>query len=149
MRVTLQRVKSAQVTVAGEELGAIQQGLLLFVGIAPTDELATINQMAAKIVKMRIFEDQAGKMNLSLPQVQGNILSISQFTLYADTRKGNRPSFQGAAQPTLAKQLYQAFNQALTHELGQPIATGEFGADMLITAVNDGPVTINLELPHD
>lgn len=148
MRVTLQRVKSAQVTVAGREIGAIQQGLLLFVGIAPTDDPTIVTKMAQKIVKLRIFEDAAGKMNLSLPQVNGGILSISQFTLYADTRKGNRPSFQDAAQPELAAQLYQTFNRALTNDLGQPVATGEFGADMQITAVNDGPVTINMELDH-
>lgn len=148
MRVTLQRVKSAQVTVAGREIGAIQQGLLLFVGIAPTDDPAIVTKMAQKIVKLRIFEDAAGKMNLSLPQVDGGILSISQFTLYADTRKGNRPSFQDAAQPELAAQLYQTFNRALTNDLGQPVAIGEFGADMQITAVNDGPVTINMELDH-
>lgn len=148
MRVTLQRVKSAQVTVAGREIGAIQQGLLLFVGIAPTDDPAIVTKMAQKIVKLRIFEDAAGKMNLSLPQVNGGILSISQFTLYADTRKGNRPSFQDAAQPELAAQLYQTFNRALTNDLGQPVAIGEFGADMQITAVNDGPVTINMELDH-
>ncbi|WP_125766359.1 D-aminoacyl-tRNA deacylase [Lapidilactobacillus wuchangensis] len=148
MRVTLQRVKSAQVTVAGQEIGAIQQGLLLFVGIAPDDDAIIVRKMAQKIVKMRIFEDTDGKMNLSLAQINGHILSISQFTLYADTRKGNRPSFQDAAQPALAEQLYQEFNRALTNELGQPVATGEFGADMQITAVNDGPVTINLELPH-
>lgn len=148
MRVTLQRVKSAQVTVAGREIGAIQQGLLLFVGIAPTDDPAIVTKMAQKIVKLRIFEDAAGKMNLSLPQVNGGILSISQFTLYADTRKGNRPSFQDAAPPELAAQLYQTFNRALTNDLGQPVATGEFGADMQITAVNDGPVTINMELDH-
>lgn len=148
MRVTLQRVKSAQVTVAGREIGAIQQGLLLFVGIAPTDDPAIVTKMAQKIVKLRIFEDAAGKMNLSLPQVNGGILSISQFTLYADTRKGNRPSLQDAAPPELAAQLYQTFNRALTNDLGQPVATGEFGADMQITAVNDGPVTINMELDH-
>lgn len=148
MRVTLQRVKSAQVTVAGREIGAIQQGLLLFVGIAPTDDPAIVTKMAQKIVKLRIFEDAAGKMNLSLPQVDGGILSISQFTLYADTRKGNRPSFQDAAQPELAAQLYQTFNRALTNDLGQPVSIGEFGADMQITAVNDGPVTINMELDH-
>lgn len=148
MRVTLQRVKSAQVTVAGREIGAIQQGLLLFVGIAPTDDPAIVTKMAQKIVKLRIFEDAAGKMNLSLPQVNGGILSISQFTLYADTRKGNRPSLQDAAPPELAAQLYQTFNRALTNDLGQPVAIGEFGADMQITAVNDGPVTINMELDH-
>lgn len=148
MRVTLQRVRAAEVTVAGATLGKIDQGLLLFVGIGPADTPAVVAKMAAKVARLRIFEDDAGKMNLNVQQINGGVLSISQFTLYADTHKGNRPSFQDAAQPALAEELYKVFNHELSAQLGQQVATGQFGADMTITAVNDGPVTINLELPH-
>ncbi|MFD1465758.1 D-aminoacyl-tRNA deacylase [Lapidilactobacillus mulanensis] len=146
MRVTLQRVKYAKVEVAGQALGRIDMGLLLFVGISPTDNPTVLQKMAHKIVNLRIFEDEQGKMNLNVQQVGGGILSISQFTLYADTHKGNRPSFQDAAKPEQANVLYQQFNQELEQMRNQPVATGEFGADMQITALNDGPVTINLEI---
>lgn len=146
MRVTLQRVKSASVTVDQKVLGQIETGLLLFVGICPTDSQAQIEKMVHKIVNLRIFEDENEKMNYNVSQVNGGILSISQFTLYADTRKGNRPSFQDAAKPELALQLYQAFNDCLAQELGQSVQIGEFGANMQINALNDGPVTINLEV---
>lgn len=145
MRVTLQRVKSASVTVDQQQLGEIQAGLLLFVGISPTDTEQQLAKMAHKIVNLRIFEDEDEKMNQNVQQVNGGILSISQFTLYADTHKGNRPSFQNAAKPEIAKPLYLAFNHYLEAELGQAVQVGEFGANMQITAVNDGPVTINLE----
>lgn len=148
MRVTLQRVQEATVKVDQRDIGHINQGLLLFVGIAPTDNEVIVTQMAQKISKLRIFEDQNGKMNLNVQQVSGGLLSISQFTLYADVHKGNRPSFQAAACPDLAKKLYQCFNQQLQQFVQIPIATGIFGADMQIQALNDGPVTINLELEH-
>lgn len=146
MRVTLQRVKSASVTVDQQQLGKIQAGLLLFVGISPTDTKQQLAKMAHKIVNLRIFEDEDEKMNQNVQQVNGGILSISQFTLYADTHKGNRPSFQNAAKPEIAKPLYLAFNHYLEAELGQVVQVGEFGANMQITAINDGPVTINLEV---
>ncbi|MGK4178555.1 D-aminoacyl-tRNA deacylase [Lapidilactobacillus dextrinicus] len=146
MRVTLQRVKSASVTVDQQQLGKIQAGLLLFVGISPTDTEQQLAKMAHKIVNLRIFEDEDEKMNQNVQQVNGGILSISQFTLYADTHKGNRPSFQNAAKPEIAKPLYLAFNHYLEAELGQVVQVGEFGANMQITAINDGPVTINLEV---
>lgn len=146
MRVTLQRVKSASVTVDQQQLGKIQAGLLLFVGISPTDTKQQLAKMAHKIVNLRIFEDEDEKMNQNVQQVNGCILSISQFTLYADTHKGNRPSFQNAAKPEIAKPLYLAFNHYLEAELGQVVQVGEFGANMQITAINDGPVTINLEV---
>lgn len=149
MRVTLQRVKSANVSVAGAVIGQIQRGLVLFVGISPTDTAAEFTKMANKIAKLRIFEDDQEKMNLNVQQVGGQILSISQFTLYADTRKGNRPSFTAAAKPDQAEAGYLAFNFILASLLAQPIPTGKFGADMTVTAVNDGPVTINLEVAHD
>ncbi|WP_261805549.1 D-aminoacyl-tRNA deacylase [Lapidilactobacillus luobeiensis] len=149
MRVTLQRVKSASVSVAGTTVGQIKQGLVLFVGIAPEDTTQELTKMANKIAKLRIFEDDQQKMNLNLQQVGGEILSISQFTLYADTRKGNRPSFTAAAKPDQAEAGYLAFNALLADLLQQPIPTGEFGADMTVTVVNDGPVTINLEVAHD
>lgn len=148
MRVTLQRVKQATVQVDQKELSHIEQGLLLFVGIAPTDDERIITKMAQKISKLRIFEDPNGKMNLNVQQVGGSLLSISQFTLYADVHKGNRPSFQDAAKPDLANRLYQDFNQQLKQIAKVPVATGSFGADMQIQALNDGPVTINLELEH-
>lgn len=146
MRITLQRVRSADVRVEGREIGRIGQGLLLFVGISPTDNDAVLQKMAHKVVNLRIFEDEQAKMNLNIQQVEGRILSISQFTLYADTHRGNRPSFQDAAKPELANQRYQQFNRELETQLGQSIAAGEFGADMQINALNDGPVTINLEI---
>lgn len=148
MRVTLQRVKQATVQVNQKELSHIDQGLLLFVGIAPTDDERIMTKMAQKISKLRIFEDPNGKMNLNVQQVGGSLLSISQFTLYADVHKGNRPSFQDAAKPDLANRLYQDFNQQLKQIAKVPVATGSFGADMQIQALNDGPVTINLELEH-
>lgn len=146
MRVTLQRVKSASVTVDQKVIGQIEAGLLLFVGISPSDTEQQLDKMVHKIVNLRIFEDENDKMNYNVQQINGGILSISQFTLYADTHKGNRPSFQDAAKPAIAQPLYNTFNERLAAELGQPVQVGEFGADMQIAALNDGPVTINLEV---
>ena len=143
MRIVIQRVSQASVTIDGKIAGAIQQGLLLLVGICPEDGPEDIEYAVRKISQMRIFSDDADKMNLSVQDVGGQILSISQFTLYADTKKGNRPAFTGAAKPNLATALYDQFNQQLAQIV--PVQTGEFGADMKVSLVNDGPVTIVLD----
>ena len=143
MRIVIQRVSQASVTIDGKIAGAIQQGLLLLVGICPEDGQEDIEYAVRKISQMRIFSDDADKMNLSVQDVGGQILSISQFTLYADTKKGNRPAFTGAAKPDFATQLYDQFNQQLAQIV--PVQTGEFGADMKVSLVNDGPVTIVLD----
>ena len=143
MRIVIQRVSQASVTIDGKIAGAIQQGLLLLVGICPEDGPEDIEYAVRKISQMRIFSDDADKMNLSVQDVGGQILSISQFTLYADTKKGNRPAFTGAAKPDLATALYDQFNQKLAQIV--PVQTGEFGADMKVSLVNDGPVTIVLD----
>ena len=143
MKIVIQRVSQASVTIDGKIAGAIQQGLLLLVGICPEDGQEDIDYAVRKISQMRIFSDNADKMNLSVQDVGGQILSISQFTLYADTKKGNRPTFTGAAKPDLATQLYDQFNQQLAQIV--PVQTGEFGADMKVSLVNDGPVTIVLD----
>ena len=143
MRIVIQRVSQASVTIDGKIAGAIQQGLLLLVGICPEDGQEDIDYAVRKISQMRIFSDDADKMNLSVQDVGGQILSISQFTLYADTKKGNRPAFTGAARPDLATALYDQFNQKLAQTV--PVQTGEFGADMKVSLVNDGPVTIVLD----
>ena len=143
MRIVIQRVSQASVTIDGKIAGAIQQGLLLLVGICPEDGPEDIEYAVRKISQMRIFSDDADKMNLSVQDVGGQILSISQFTLYADTKKGNRPAFTGAAKPDLATALYDQFNQILSQIV--PVQTGEFGADMKVSLVNDGPVTIVLD----
>ena len=143
MKIVMQRVSQASVTIDGKIAGAIQQGLLLLVGICPEDGQEDIDYAVRKISQMRIFSDDADKMNLSVQDVGGQILSISQFTLYADTKKGNRPTFTGAAKPDLATQLYDQFNQQLAQIV--PVQTGEFGADMKVSLVNDGPVTIVLD----
>ena len=143
MKIVMQRVSQASVTIDGKIAGAIQQGLLLLVGICPEDGPEDIEYAVRKISQMRIFSDDADKMNLSVQDVGGQILSISQFTLYADTKKGNRPAFTGAAKPDLATSLYNQFNQQLAQIV--PVQTGEFGADMKVSLVNDGPVTIVLD----
>lgn len=141
MKVILQRVSEASVTVAGNQLGAIEQGFMLLVGVQDADTDAELDYLVRKITNLRVFEDQAGKMNLGLTDVDGAILSISQFTLYADTRKGNRPSFTAAGAPDFAKNMYDRFNTKLA-ATGVHVETGEFGADMKVSLVNDGPVTI-------
>lgn len=143
MRIVIQRVSQASVSIDGKIAGAIQQGLLLLVGICPEDGQKDIEYAVRKISQIRIFSDDADKMNLSVQDVGGQILSISQFTLYADTKKGNRPAFTGAAKPDLATALYDQFNQKLAQTV--PVQTGEFGADMKVSLVNDGPVTIVLD----
>lgn len=144
MKVVLQRVKQAQVTVDEEVIGKIGTGFLLLVGFGPDDNDETLDYLVHKITNLRVFEDEAGKLNLSLKDVQGSILSVSQFTLYANTKKGNRPSFTEAAQPEQATQLYDNFNHRLA-ATGIPVATGKFGANMQVSLINDGPVTIIYE----
>ncbi len=144
MRVLIQRVTHASVTVDGNVTGRIDQGFLLLVGITQEDSEEIADKLAKKTVELRVFEDERGKMNLNLHDVQGKILSISQFTLYADCRKGRRPGFELAAKPSQAKPLYEYFNQQLAH-YGVPVETGVFGADMKVELCNDGPVTIMLD----
>lgn len=144
MKVLLQRCKNASVTVDGQVTGKIENGYLLLVGITTTDTEKEINYLVEKVVGLRLFEDAEGKMNHSIEQVQGSILSVSQFTLYADTRKGRRPSFTDAARPEMAKSLWELFNNKLLAK-GLKVETGVFGAMMDVTFTNDGPVTIMLE----
>ena len=132
MRVVLQRVSSASVTVNDQELGAIGQGYMLLVAIQDADTEAELDYLVRKITGLRVFEDEAGKMNLSIQDVGGSILSISQFTLYADTRRGNRPSFTDAGAPAYAEKMYDQFNTKLA-ATGLTVATGEFGADMKVS----------------
>lgn len=145
MKAVLQRVTRASCHVEGRLTGETGPGLLVLLGVAPGDSAATAQALAAKIVKLRIFNDEAGKMNRSLLDVGGGVLSISQFTLFADASRGNRPSYVGAAAPELGRELYAAFNGAL-RALGVAVGEGVFGAHMQIELVNDGPVTISLEM---
>lgn len=144
MRVVLQRVKHAQVDIEGKTVGRIEQGLFLLVGIKTGDTEDDIQYAADKISGLRIFEDNGGKMNRSVIDADGAILSVSQFTLYGDTSKGRRPSFIEAARPEIAEPLYQVFNEKLRAH-GLHVETGVFGADMAVSLVNDGPVTIIVE----
>jgi D-tyrosyl-tRNA(Tyr) deacylase len=144
MKVVLQRVSEARVTVEGEVVGTIGNGLLLLVGVGQEDGESDLIWMADKLAGLRIFEDEAGKMNLSVEDVQGAILSVSQFTLYGDCRKGKRPNFMAAAKPELAESLYNQFNERLRTR-GLTVETGRFGAMMDISLVNDGPVTLILD----
>jgi len=141
LRVVVQRSKEAQVMIKQKVVGQISHGFVLLVGFTEGDGEKEINYCANKIAKLRVFSDSDGKMNQSLAQVGGSILSISQFTLYADTRKGNRPGFSKAQTPQLAEENYQQFNQQLRN-FGLNVETGEFGADMQVSLQNDGPVTI-------
>ncbi|SDX92818.1 D-aminoacyl-tRNA deacylase [Hymenobacter psychrophilus] len=145
MRLVLQRVRYARVTVEGRVTGQIGPGLLVLAGFAPDDDAASLDRLARKMVQLRIFADEEGKMNRSVQDVGGEVLVVSQFTLLADTRKGNRPSYIGAAPPPVAVPLYEQFVQLVAGLLGRPVATGEFGADMQVELLNDGPVTIVLD----
>lgn len=145
MIAVIQRVSEASVTIEGQVKGQIGLGFLVLLGITHTDNQEDVEWLAKKIVGMRIFGDAEGKMNLDLKAIEGNILLISQFTLHASTKKGNRPSFIEAARPEVAIPLYQKMIQQLTQELGQGIQTGEFGADMKVSLLNDGPVTIVID----
>lgn len=144
MRAVIQRVKRARVTVSGQEVGAIGPGLVVFLGVGAGDDGSAVSYLADKVANLRIFADAAGKMNLSLLDIGGEVLAISQFTLYGDCRKGRRPSFTGAAPPELALELYNRFVAALADQ-GLKVATGEFQASMLVELVNDGPVTMLLD----
>ena len=141
MRALVQRVAEAEVTVAGRSTGRIGPGLLVLVCAMQGDDAAAAEKLAARVAKLRIFRDAADKMNLSVQDIGGAVLVVSQFTLAADTRTGNRPGFSTAAPPTEGERLYLHFAQAL-RDLGLPVETGEFGADMRVALVNDGPVTI-------
>ena len=145
MRCVVQRVRQASVTVVGRTVAEIGQGLLVLAGFTATDGEEQMRRMARKIVRLRVFDDAAGVMNLSVADVGGDILAVSQFTLQADMRKGNRPSYHQAAAGSLARGLYQRFVAVLEAERGEPVPTGEFGAEMLVSLVNDGPVTLILD----
>lgn len=144
MRVVLQRVAHASVTVDGETIGKIQRGFLLLVGVTHDDAMEDMEYLVRKIVQMRIFEDEEGKLNRSIQDIGGEILSVSQFTLYADTKKGNRPSFSKAAPGDVAIKMFEQFN-GLLRDTGIHVETGQFGADMKVELLNDGPVTILLD----
>lgn len=144
MRVVLQRVSHASVTVDEEIIGKIERGFLLLVGVTHDDAKEDMEYLVRKIVQMRIFEDEEGKLNRSIQDIGGEILSVSQFTLYADTKKGNRPSFSKAAPGDVAIEMFEQFN-ALLRETGISVETGQFGADMKVELLNDGPVTILLD----
>jgi D-tyrosyl-tRNA(Tyr) deacylase len=147
MRLVIQRVREAQVTVEQQVTGQIGPGLLVLAGFAPTDNNASLTWMCRKLVQLRIFGDENGQMNRSVLDIGGQILVVSQFTLLADARKGNRPSYIGAAPPAVAEPLYQQFVNMVAAELGQSVPTGIFGADMQVSLLNDGPVTIVLDSP--
>jgi D-tyrosyl-tRNA(Tyr) deacylase len=144
MRVVLQRAKKAEVRVGGEVVGKIDRGLMLLVGVTHEDSPEDAAYVAEKVANLRIFEDDQDKMNLSLLDVEGQVLSVSQFTLYGDCRKGRRPNFMEAAKPDHAETIYEAFNEALRNK-GVTVETGQFGAMMDVDFVNDGPVTLIVE----
>lgn len=145
MRTVIQRVSEASVTIEGKVKAAIGQGLLVLVGFETTDTAEDLEWMAKKITQLRIFADEQGLMNLSVQDVGGEMLVISQFTLHASTRKGNRPSFIQAARPEVAIPLYEDFLAKLAVILGKPVGSGSFGADMKVALINDGPVTITMD----
>jgi D-tyrosyl-tRNA(Tyr) deacylase len=145
MRAHIQRVSTAHVDIANERIGAIDRGLLISLGIAPQDTAADADWLAAKISTLRIFDDATARMKHSVRDITGELLIISQFTLYASTRKGTRPSWDGAARPEIALPLYEAFLRASASALGRPVASGRFGADMQVSLVNDGPITLLLD----
>lgn len=142
MKIVLQRCSRAEVRIDGETVGRIGTGFVVLVGITHNDTREDAEFLAKKVAGMRVFEDTEGKMNLSLAEVGGQILSISQFTLYGNARKGNRPSFIEAARPEVAEPLYEYFNQVIREQYGLHVETGRFGANMQVDFVNDGPVTI-------
>lgn len=146
MRAVIQRVRRASVTIDGTVVGRIEQGLLVLFGVHTSDSRSRISWMAEKLSGLRIFEDTDGKMNLSIQDVKGSMLVVSQFTLYGDCEKGRRPSFIEAARPEVAEPIYEEFVQAL-RALGVPVETGRFGADMQVELCNDGPVTLVIDTP--
>jgi D-tyrosyl-tRNA(Tyr) deacylase len=144
VRALLQRTSGASVTTAGEVVGSIESGLVVFLGVGPSDDETTADALARRIVELRIFRDEAGRTNSSLIDVGGAVLLVSQFTLFADTRRGRRPGFTGAAPPEQAERLYERMAAAL-RALGVRVATGRFGAEMGVQLTNDGPFTIWLD----
>ena len=145
MRVVIQRVKEASVSVQGVKISEIQKGLLILVGVETQDTQQDIDWLVAKVAKLRIFEDLDGAMNLSLQDIDADVIVVSQFTLHASTKKGNRPSFIKAAKPEVAIPLYQEFVDSLEKQLDKKIQTGQFGAMMDVALINDGPVTITID----
>jgi D-tyrosyl-tRNA(Tyr) deacylase len=142
MKVVIQRVNEASVSIEGKLAGSIQKGLMVLLGIETADTLEDVQWLSNKIVQMRLFDDAEGVMNLSVKEIGGTILLVSQFTLHASTKKGNRPSYIAAAKHDISIPLYEAMIKQLTIDMGAPIQTGIFGADMKVALVNDGPVTI-------
>lgn len=145
MKLVIQRVKSSSLYIEGSLISQIKQGLVVLIGISKSDSENVIDKLVKKLLNLRVFEDENSKMNYSILDIEGEILLVSQFTLYADTRKGNRPSFINAADPKNAEPLYNKFLEKLNIVLGDNIKTGRFGANMQIELVNDGPVTIIIE----
>ena len=145
MRFVIQRVNEASVTVNEEVIGSIQKGYMVLIGISETDTQETADKLVRKMIGLRIFEDENEKMNLSIKDIDGELLIVSQFTLYADTSHGNRPSFINAAKPDLANELYEYFVEQCKKQNIKKVATGKFAADMQVSLQNDGPVTIMLE----
>ncbi len=142
MRLLIQRVKRASVTISGEEFSRIGHGLLVFVGIEEADSAADIEWLTGKLLRLRIFDDEQGVMNLDVQQTEGEVMVVSQFTLHASTKKGNRPSYFRAAGEAISRPMYEKFVASVEAALGRSVATGSFGADMAVELVNDGPVTI-------
>jgi len=145
MRAVIQRVSEASVVIDGQIKAAIKNGLLLLLAVEEPDSTSDIEWLSGKLVRLRIFNDEAGVMNRSIEEIHGDILVISQFTLFASTKKGNRPSYSRAACPEVAIPIYESFIRKLTEDLGRPVQTGEFGADMKVNLINDGPVTIIID----
>ncbi len=142
MRAVIQRVTRASVQVEGACVGAIGKGMVVFLGVGGRDDTAAITWLVSRVAKLRIWEDGSGRMARSVQEMDGEVLVVSQFTLYGSLKKGNRPSFNRAAEPLMARTLYEQFVGSLEAELGRPVATGSFGADMSIDVLHDGPVTL-------
>ena len=145
MRAVIQRVAEAKVSIGGALKGAIQHGLVVLLAVEEADTAEDIEWLSGKIVRLRVFDDDNGVMNRSVQETGGGILLVSQFTLFASTKKGNRPSYSRSARPEIAVPLYEQFARRLAQDLGKPIQTGEFGAQMLVSLTNDGPVTIIID----
>jgi len=145
MRAVIQRVSSASVEVDGSIVGAIGKGMMVLVGVEDADSLEDIQWLSSKLIQLRIFNDEAGVMNVSLKDIEGEILLVSQFTLHASTKKGNRPSYIKASKPETAVPIYEQFKRQLEDDLGRSVASGIFGADMKVSLINDGPVTIIID----
>ncbi len=145
MRLVIQRVSEAQVSIEGNTAAQISKGLMVLVGICTNDDIGDAQRLTNKLCNLRIFSDDAGLMNLSIKDINAELLLVSQFTLYASTQKGNRPSFIDAARPDAAIPLYEKLIELIVTDLGKPIATGQFGADMQVHLINDGPVTIIID----